>query len=59
MKTQLTEKELKEMSMTVAEAGRRGGQKTLEKNGKDYFKKLSKKGVMARKVKKLATEADK
>jgi len=48
-----------DLNKNAVALGTLGGQKTLEKNGKDYFKKLSKKGVMARKVKKLATEADK
>ncbi|OPZ94729.1 MAG: hypothetical protein BWY74_00340 [Firmicutes bacterium ADurb.Bin419] len=38
----------------LSEAGRRGGNKTREK-GSDYYKKLSKLGVNARKNKKLST----
>lgn len=34
--------------MTVAEAGRKGGSKTLEKFGKNHFKEISRKGVEAR-----------
>lgn len=35
----------------AVELGKRGGEKTLQKHGKDYFKELSKKGVEARRVK--------
>jgi len=37
--------------------GRRGGKKTLEKYGKDYFKEMSKKGVEAKLLKKRAPQA--
>lgn len=33
-------------------AGKRGGSSTLAKHGKDYFKKISQKGVEARKKRK-------
>lgn len=39
--------------MDVKTAGQLGGQKTLEKRGKEYFKELSKKAVEAKRLKKL------
>ena len=42
-------------SLTVVEAGRRGGQKTLERYGIEYFREIGRKGgeVTTRKYQKL------
>jgi len=42
--------------MTVADAGRKGGQNTLKNKGKEYFKEISRLGVEARKKKQLASK---
>jgi len=38
----------------AVELGKRGGDKTLQKYGKDHFKKLSDKAAEVRKAKKIA-----
>lgn len=40
----------------LKEIGKRGGEKTKEKYGKDYFKKLAQKSAEARKKKKETKE---
>ncbi len=40
--------------MDVKDAGQKGGKATLQKYGKDHFKKISQAGVEARKKKKIA-----
>lgn len=44
--------------MDVKEAGKRGGNKTLEKRGRDYFKELSLKAVKARQEKRAKTKQE-
>jgi hypothetical protein len=46
-------KENKETSAIAAELGRRGGKKTLEKHGKDHYKRISDMAVKAKREKKL------
>ena len=45
--------------MDVKTAGQLGGQSTLQKRGKAYFKEISRKGVEARKKKKELAEMPK
>jgi len=46
-------KENKEISAIARELGRRGGQKTFEKHGKDHYDRMSALAVKAKKKKKL------
>jgi general stress protein YciG len=40
---------MSEKEMSVREAGRKGGQKTAERHGHDFYEKIGKKGGEARK----------
>lgn len=44
-------------TLTVQEFARLGGKTTLAKHGKDHFKKISQRGVEARRKKKEAAES--